>query len=294
MGQGTIPVQVMTARGAYGLRIEGVGSADRLLGTVPPDAPTLRIVQDLGDGPAPPPHIDSTTATVGLLPDGWLELDRTTATATYHVPAPIGTEALVHPYLAPAAAVAAVWEGWDPYHAAGVVVGDGVWAISGEREVGKSTLVAALAARGHTVMADDLVVVRTEEVLAGPRTIDLRDDHGGRFGATRPLGVTGMRERWRIDLPSAPAAAPLLGWIYPEWADSTVVEPLPLASRIARPQRQRAATFTPPRPEHALWLARLPALRFARRRDWSDLEMGIDALLDVIRAVGGHSASSSE
>jgi hypothetical protein len=294
MGHRTIPLRGMTHRGAYGFRIEGVGSAERLLATVPADAPRLSLVQELDDRPAPAPSIDASSAIVGLLPAGWLELDRAVATAKYHVPAPIGTEALVHPYLAPAAAIAAVWQGWDPYHAAGVVIDDGVWAISGEREAGKSTLVAALAARGHTVMADDLLVVRDEDVLAGPRTIDLRDDHAGRFGATRSLGVTGMRARWRIDLPPPPPAARLRGWIYPGWADATSIEPLPLASRVALPQLQRAATFTSPRPEHALWLARLPALRFSRKRDWNDLDTGIDALLEALREVGGQSASSNE
>lgn len=287
-------MQAVTGRGAYGFRIDGVGEAARLLTDIPADAPALSIRQELDEGPAPDPFVDAERATVGLLPAGWLRLDRTTAEAVYHVPTPIGVEALVHPYLAPAAALAAVWQGWHPYHAAGVVIDGGVWAISGDREVGKSTLVAALAARGFAVMADDLVVVRDTDVLAGPRTIDLRDDHDGRFGATRSLGVTGMRERWRIDLPAAPHSTPLCGWIYPEWAESTSIEELDLATKLALPHEQRAAGFTAPQPEHALWMARLPAVRFGRRRVWDDLDSSIDELLETLPGGSAQSAASSE
>lgn len=290
---GTGAVMSTTARGAYGFRIEGAGHATHLLAETSRDAPLLAISQELDDAPPPPgASIDADSARLALLPTGWLELDRRRATAVYHVPVPIGIEALVHPYLAPAAAVAALWQGWNPYHAAGVIIDGAVWAVSGAREVGKSTLIAELAARGHVVMADDLVVLRDRQVLAGPRTIDLRDAAGGRFGATRQLGVTGMRERWRIDLDASPPEAPLRGWIYPEWGESTSVEPLSLAERLERPQRQRAATLDRPSPAHAMWLAGLPAMAFRRRRSWDDLEASVDALLDAIRDV--QSAASSE
>lgn len=281
--------------GAYGFRIEGAGDAVHLLTEMTPEAPLLRISQELDEAPAPTGvSIEANRAIVALLPSGWLELDRERASATYHVPAPIGIEALIHPYLAPAAAVAALWQRWNPYHAAGVVIDGGVWAISGAREVGKSTLIAALAARGHVVMADDLLVLRDGNALAGPRTIDLRDGHAAGLGATRELGVTGMRERWRVDLPPAPPEAPLAGWIYPEWGEATSIDAPPLAERLERPQQQRAATLDPPSPEHAMWLARLPALVFRRRRSWDDLDTSVTALLDAIGTSGVQSAARSE
>lgn len=282
------------ALGAYGFRIQGAFGAAHLLSEMAPEAPLLAVSQHVDDTVAPADaSIGTDHATLALLPSGWLEVDRHRSSAVYHVPVPIGMEALIHPYLAPAAAVAALWQGWDPYHAAGVLIDGGVWAVSGAREVGKSTLIAALAALGYVVMADDLIVVRDGEVMAGPRTIDLRGSAGDRFGATRELGVAGMRERWRIDLPAAPPSAPLRGWIYPEWGDSTSIEPLTLAERLGRPQEQRAATLEQPSPEHAMWLARLPAMGFRRRRSWDDLDTSLDVLLGAINA-GAQSATSSE
>lgn len=281
---------VSGARGAYGFRIEGAGAADRLLGDIAPDQPVLSVRQSLDDTPPPPRKVDESAAAVPLLPSGWLELERSPLAATYHVASPVGVEALVHPYLAPAAAIAASWQGWDPYHAAGVVVDGAVWAVSGARDAGKSTLVAALAHRGFAVMADDLLVIRERQALAGPRTIDLREGAAGRFGAARGIGVTGMRERWRLDIGPAPAAAPLAGWIYPTWGEGIAVTEVPLAERLMRPQRERAVTVGPPSPEHTMWLAGLRGVEFSRPRDWDALDASMDALLESL----GRSDQSTE
>lgn len=277
-----VVMETETAPGAYGFAIAGAGDAAHLLNTVPATWPRLTLGQLIDDTVSEEAQIGEDSARIPLLPEGTLLLERTTGAVTYQLSSPIGVEALVHPYLAPAAAVHAGWLGWDSYHAAGVVIDGAVWGIAGDRGVGKSTLVAALSARGLEVMADDLCVIQGDRALAGPRTIDLREQSADRFGATRELGVTGMRERWRLDVGPAPLSAPFAGWIYPEWADEVTVASVPLPDRLRRPQENRAATVTPPEPEHALWIAGLPAYAFARPRSWDAMETSMDALLEAL------------
>ena len=279
------------ARGAYGFAIRGAGLAERLLIDAPETWPELSLQQVIGGEPAAR-AIGDDRAVIELLPTGTVELDRRAGTVVYMLDVPIGVDALVHPYLAPAAAVHAAWMGWEPYHAAGVIIGDRVWGIAGDREVGKSTLVAALHVAGHTVMSDDLLVLEGKTAFCGPRTIDLRESAAERFGATRDLGVTGMRRRWRIDLDEAPAGATFGGWIYPVWSDRISVAEVSLQERLERPQQHRAAAFRPTPPGHAMWLAARPAYEFARPQSWEDLDTGIDEL--VARLLSAHSESSSE
>jgi hypothetical protein len=278
-------------RGAYGFAIRGAGQAERMLIEAPSSWPELSLQQVIGAAPAAV-AIGADRAVIELLPSGTVELDRRAGTVIYAVETPMGVDALVHPYLAPAAAVHAAWKGWEPYHAAGVVIEGRVWGIAGDREVGKSTLVAALHAAGHPVMSDDLLVLEGETVFCGPRTVDLREAAAERFGATRDLGVTGMRRRWRIDLGAAPATARFAGWIYPVWSERISVTSVPLQERLERPQQHRAASFRPTPPGHAMWLAGRPAYEFARPQSWEDLDAATEVLVATLRSA--HSESSSE
>lgn len=268
--------------GAYGFRITGVGTAGRLLGEAPGDWPLLDVRQMLGPIPEVTSVITDDAASVELLPSGIAELDRAAGTAVYLLEVPLSVEALVHPYLAPAAAIHAAWRGWEPYHAAGVVIDGAVWGIAGDRGVGKSTLVAAFHAAGHTVMTDDLLVIRDTEAMRGPRTVDLRSPDAERFGATRDLGVAGMRRRWRIDLGEAPPTAPFAGWIYPAWADGIEISDLSLAARLERTPQHRAVSFRPVEPDHAMWMAGRRALHFGRPRSWDALEASLERLVAAL------------
>ena len=64
------------------------------------------------------------------------------------------------------------------------VFGSLAWAVVGGREAGKSSLLAALAARDLPVLADDLVISDSHQAFCGPRTIDLRQLAPG---ATAPV-----------------------------------------------------------------------------------------------------------
>jgi hypothetical protein len=63
-------------------------------------------------------------------------------------------------------------------HASTVVIGRSAVAIAGAKRAGKSTTAAALAARGHTLLSDDVLALELGDndaprVLPGPRTINL-------------------------------------------------------------------------------------------------------------------------
>jgi hypothetical protein len=274
------------AAGCYGFRLNGVQRALRLLVTAPADWPELTLAT-APPGGAQVPAVDvvgSSSATLPLHGTGWMEISRDGPRVTFHLPDGAADEELVHPYLAPGAAVLARWAAREAFHAGAVVAGEGAWAVLGERETGKSSTLAWLALGGHAVLADDLVVLDGTDALAGPRCIDLRGDAAARFGAGEPLGVVGTRERWRLALDGVPARVPLRGWIVLEWGDEVAVEPVRGAERLLRLIPHRSVRLEPPAAGALVELASLPVLAFRRPRRWDALEVAGERLL---AAIGG-------
>ena len=198
--------------GCYGFRVSGLSGAADLLVDAPPSWPRLE-VRHASPAGSPRPALDSIGPDVAqiLLQHGWVELDRRAASVTFRLAAPPPPKDLVHPYLAPAAAVAARWAGRDGFHAGAIVAGDGAWAVLAAKGGGKSSLLAWLAMHGHPVLADDLLVTDGGTALAGPRCVDLRGDAAERLGSGEPLGVVGQRERWRMALGPVPPRCPCAG-----------------------------------------------------------------------------------
>ena len=270
--------------GAYGFQLVGDDLPAHLLAEVPAGWPLLTISQVEDREGGAEYVLGDAEAVVPLLPAGSAHLDLDRRTAEFRMPERISEEALIHPYLAPAAAVHAHWLGRESYHAAGVLIDGRGWGVAGAREVGKSTLVAALAHRGYPVMADDLLVIDGTMALVGPRTVDLREAAAARLGGSRHLGTTGMRQRWRVDLEDAPSMAEFTGWIFPGWSRSVGVETMTAAERLALPASHRALRHRPPAPEHAMWMAGRQAVAFGRPQDWDRFDDGIDELLATISA----------
>src|SRR5262249_6109268 len=158
------------------------------------------------------------------LQHGWVDLARAERRATFCLRTSLADGDLVHPYLAPAAAVAARWAGRESFHAGAVVVDGGAWGVLGDKETGKSSTLAWLALQGHEILMDDLLVLDGDDALAGPRCIDLREEPAARLGAGEPLGFVGLRERWRLTLDQVPARVPLHGWVTLAWGDRVEVE----------------------------------------------------------------------
>ena len=213
---------------------------------------------------------------------GWMTIERAPARVTFRLAASPPARDLVHPYLAPAAAIAARWAGRESFHAGAVVADGGAWAVLGDRESGKSTTLAHLALAGHAVVADDLLVVDGDAVLAGPRCIDLREASAAHLGAGAPLGVVGVRERWRVPLAPVPARVPLHGWVTLVWDDSVGVDILQGAERMLALLPFRSVQLAPEAPANLVDLSSLPVLRLRRPQRWDALDAAAARLLDAL------------
>jgi hypothetical protein len=270
-------------KGAYGFVLTGVEGAEELLVAGPGWHP-LALVRRVGISDAEVDSLGEDRARLRLVGGGEVFLERDRARATYTTPKPLSTEDLVHPYLAPAAAIAARWHGRESFHAGAFIVG-GAWVILGEKGAGKSSTLASLAQRGIGVLADDVVVVDDERVFAGPRTVDLRDDaaHALMLG-TRLPGGSG-RERWRVALDPVAPEVELRGWILATWsAGPAELVAVPPSDRLRLLARSRVIGVATERPDLLLRLAGLPAWEYRRPAGWDGFESGIDQLLGALDA----------
>ena len=268
-----------SSRGGYGFRVDGVGSAQRLLVDVPSDWPLLTLRTVLGFDAGHPVGVDDDRARIRVH-DGLVEIDRRRGEALFTARQKPTPDALVHPHLAPVAAIAARWRRYESFHAGAVILGDGAWAVMGAKGSGKSSLLAWLALSGHPVLTDDLLVIDADgNALAGPRSIDLREGAAQRFGVGEPLGVIGARERYRMVAGPVPAAVPLRGFIRLAWGGAPTVTPVPPAWRPAGLAAQRAVRLIPRDPDLLVHLSALPMVELRRPREWGRAADAADQLL---------------
>jgi hypothetical protein len=272
----------VNATGAYGFRLSGLDGAAPLLVAAPPSWPQLEIVV-APEQPGPPcDRVGPDRAELQLASGGWVGIDREPGRAVYHLPRRVEPGALVHPYLAPVALIASRWLGRESFHAGAFVAGEGVWALLGDKEAGKSTTLAWLAAHGYAVVCDDALILDHLIAFAGPRSIDLRAESAQRLGVGEPLGTVGVRERWRVPLDSVPPELPFRGWVSLEWADEVAVEPLRGAVRLPALIPHRGVRIEPPRPAALVEYAALPHLTLRRPLGWDSMREGAERLLDAI------------
>jgi hypothetical protein len=268
--------------GAYGFRLDGLDAARRLLVRAPARWPPLAIAVER-DAPGPPlDRLGPERAELRLSGGGWVAIDRAPGRAVYHLPRPLDPGALVHPYLAPVALVAARWLGRESFHAGAFAAGGGAWALLGAKESGKSTTLAWLVAHGHDVICDDALVLDGRTALAGPRSIDLRAESARRLGVGEQLGTVGARERWRVGLAPVPPELPLKGWVTLEWGDELAVEPIRGAAKLPALTPHRGVSVEPLRPELLVDYAALPHWRLRRPHGWRSVGEGVERLLEAL------------
>jgi hypothetical protein len=253
--------------GAYGIQLEGVDDAADFLVPAADAWPRLRVERRRGALPPFVESVDEEVARLRLRDGGGIVIERQDATATFTVPRIAGAAEIVHPLLAPAAAVVAHWEGRESFHAGGIVIDGRGWGIVGPRGSGKSTTMAALAATGIGVLCDDLLVVEAGVAMAGPRSVDLRESPIGALGDAEALGIVGARPRWRVRLGAVEPRVELAGWIFLAWGDVVECVAIPPRQRLQRLHAERALRVSPRDPAALVGLASLPSWELRRPKD---------------------------
>lgn len=273
--------------GAYGLSISGLPGVGQYAAAVVPDAPVLEVRQERGRGEGAVSRLDADTAVIPLLGDGVLVVSRGAATALYRHPDEITPDELLHPWLVPAAATMSAWHGRRVLHGGLVSDGNAAVAVVGDKEGGKSTLLAHVAlSTPLLVMSDDLVVLEDDTAYAGPRCIDLRP------GAVEHLGLGGVDgalvrggSRLRLHLPQAPATCELVGIVVLSWGESLSARPVGVGQRLAQVLPHALTEGIPLGREGVLGFTRYPVWELTRPRRWDSLHPSA-ALVQQLLASG--------
>lgn len=269
--------------GVYGLDVTGLPKAERWMRTLPASAPRLRVEKtDSATTSTQDSRLNRTEADLRLLGGGRLRMRRGDGRAVFTFAELPGDDDLLHPYLAPAAALAQLWAGNEALHSGAFATPAGAVALLAEKEGGKSTMLAWLSAEHRiAVLSDDLVVLRRGSVLSGPRCLDLR--RAGDLGLldVEAAHVVRNRDRRRITLPDAPAQAPLIGTAVLRWDRRMRLEAVAPADRLRellphRMYRHRVSGD----PRAILKAAALPMVILARPRGEAGLRNAATALID--------------
>jgi hypothetical protein len=272
--------------GAYGLRIHGLEAASSSLQPVAEGSAELAVDWHLATSASSdderPSELTTDRADLRLLGGGRLRMARGDGRVTFSLPQPPSVDELVHPYLAPAAALAQLWQGNEALHAGAFATGSGAVLLLGGKEDGKSTTLAWIARRHRLpVIADDLAVIVGGSVLAGPRCIDVRANSEIDPDALGGEQVVRGEERRRVTLSPAPGALPIVAVVCLRWGDGPALEQRSVAERLPTliGQRMFHAQLALD-PVSVLDLAGLPMLTLTRPRGERGLEAGIELLLD--------------
>ncbi len=256
----------------YGLRVTGLAAEDLLLPAGNEQFPTVEVSR--GSALSVAAEVTADRAVIDVHDGRFVALDRARGQAVYSGP-PLSDDDMVHPYFGPVSGIFSRWAGRESFHAGAFELGGRAWAVRGVREAGKSSLLAALAARGVTVLADDAFITDGAVAYTGPRCIDLRRPVPGVVGAFRHVRAA---TRHRLLLPAAAAQVPVGGWIFLRWSDEVRLEPVPAQALLGWLAAGRSFRQLDSDPSVLLALAARPAWILHRPRAWSGLEETSDAL----------------
>ena len=266
--------------GAYGLRFSG--AVGDLLVAAPANWPQVTLSQQVGDSERSEETFGEECAELNLV-DGWASLRRSPAAATFFFRRSMSEGEIAHPYLTRVAAAHTYWLRRESFHAGAFVANGKAWALAADRDGGKSSALAGLARAGHRVMVDDLVVVESGKVFAGPRSIDLREGASTYLGMGKPMGIHGGRTRFRHRLDEAPAEIELAGWIFLAWGDSVEVVTLSPFERLQRLMDHRMVKGPDLlEPARLLSLAALPGFELRRPQSFDQFDDTLGAIVDIV------------
>jgi hypothetical protein len=270
----------MSSGCAYGLRIDGDVEPSWLNEELPlhREWPAVSIEAD-ADAPVPERESFSEREVVLRLADGsWVQVQRDGPAR--RIGGPSDPTAIVHPFLAAVAVVQAGWDGRLAVHGGAFLAGAAAWGVIGAKGAGKSSLLAALHAEGETVLSDDLLVASGDELMSGPRSLDLRPDVPEALAAGSEPVRGGSRRRLR--LAAAPASAPLAGWIHLVPGPRVHVEPLAGAERLRRLADPELLALPGGHPGALLDWASIVAYELQMPRHWDAHEPAVAALREKV------------
>jgi hypothetical protein len=274
-----------SALGAYGLNIVGLAGAEEWMQALPHCSPPLR-VETARDASRnfERSSLDGTAADLQLDGGGRLRMRRGAERAVFSFPELPPDAELLHPYLAPAAALAHLWGGREALHGGAFATSAGAVALLAEKEGGKSTTLAWLAVKHRLpVLSDDLVVLRRGAVLSGPRCLDLRRTRTLNGLDLDTAQVVRNGERLRLSLPPTPSETPLIRSVVLRWGPRTQLDEPAAADRLQellphRMYRDRLGGDLPA----LLQVAALPMLIVTRPRGEEGLREAALALSDYL------------
>lgn len=227
-----------------------------------------------------PSRVERGRADLRLRGGGRLRLTRDEAVARFRFAGALPPAAdLLHPYLAPAAALTQMWAGREALHAGALLIPDGAVLLLGDGQSGKSTTLARWATGpGAGVLTDDLAILHEGCVLAGPRCLDLRPDSLAAGAAADRESVRGGLRR-RLDLGPAPPERKLVGAVVLAWDAEVALRPVTPARRLSVLLAQRMfGDRVEADLAGLLDVVALPMLELTRPRGEAGLRGAVDAL----------------
>lgn len=269
---------------AYGLEFAGLPRVEELELVPEPTSGGVHVRTDQSSAVPEERAVDAEGGVRRLADGRLLSLDRRRSCAVFHGP-PLSPDLLAHPYLGAVATVFSRWAGRESFHAGAFVAGGRAWAVTGPRTAGKSTLLAAMAARGTPVQSDDVLITDGDLVHPGPRCLDLREAPPFPGLAVRPAR---RGDRLRVDLPPA-AAVPLGGWFFLAWGPGTGVERVAPATAVRALSSRRAAQQLSSDPAVVLSLSTLPVWRLTRPRRFDAVGATLALLDETVAATAPRS-----
>lgn len=245
--------------GAYGFQLRGLDDAARWM-QPQPGRPALRVEVSSSTGGREASRVDAESADIALIGGGRLRASRHEPVLHYELPSLPSVADLLHPYLAPGAALFAKWSRLEALHAGAFLAPRGAVLLIGDKEAGKSTTLAWLAREQRVgVVADDMIVIQNGHALVGPRLIDMRIDEGS---ARDDVVRDGTRRR--LQLESTSPSAPLAGTVVLEWGDDVSCIEVPPPERIGLLADSRMFPFLNGDPPELLDLVAKPMVRLRR------------------------------